>query len=361
MILQGENTHITGWIREPLLMIEWSIFFLFLELALIFLVRYFYNQNQLKTLQEIAYFWLFLGFSFSKMFYIIGDFYVPLELRYNYYYVAYIIQIMGIYFFVFFIEKYRTFSKRYVFSKIMAALIGIFMIILLFFTEYTQWSSYMFFFGFLIFIISLTRAIYTDFYKKKLMVHRSLHFIEMITGIALVMVGLALATDASASIFGIEIRMVGDFLELAGFIFLFSFFRSVPSFSEYEWKKALDYLIITNGRGLIIYNKNFLQEESIIDKNIVAGVITSIEMMLKQLTERPGLSVIEKKDKYLLILPGKNITGIMIASENLATLRILLKRFIGTVETIFENVLADWRGDLRKLRAIDSIAEEFFS
>ena len=66
---------ITGQLRLPLLIMEWIYIITGFEISLIFLVRYFKQEKNLRNLQDIGYFSVFFGFSLMWFFFIIGDYY----------------------------------------------------------------------------------------------------------------------------------------------------------------------------------------------------------------------------------------------------------------------------------------------
>ena len=361
---------IQGPLREPLLLLEWSIFFLFFELSLVFLERFFSKkdklkyleqQNRLKYLQEISYFFLFIGFSFSKLFYIIGDYYVFEENRMIFYTIAYIIQLIGIFLFIHILELYRNFYKKFLFTWIYITELIIFFIVIIFFFDLTQLFTYIFYPVFFVFILVFLRVVWNELYKGKEFGLTLSNLIILFIGIFALSLGFGLATDFAASIFGLHIRILGDILEIIGFLLLFLFFISIPSFSEFDWQGSIDSIYVTNKNGLYIFKYDFLEQpEEHLERNLAAGLLTSVKMVLQSFTKMSGITVLEKSGKTIIIFPGEYINGILICKDNLKSIRVLLEIFVKRLEKTFKNVFIRWKGDLTVFRPIENLVKEIF-
>lgn len=351
---------IEGPLREPLFILEWVVFFLFLELAFIFIFRIQTQEKQLKNLQNIAYFSFFFGFSISKVFYILGDYFAPISSRMIFYNFAYITLMIGVFFFVYTLEKYRIFLKKLFFTKIFVVIILVFIIVSLIAIDYTQTFSTMFYFFFIVFIIVYIKTIISDFYIKKKLGNFKRDFTTFCLGVFFIVVGYALATDMAAKMFSLYARLAADHLEIIGAFLLFLFFLSVPSFSEYDWQEKLDSVYIINKDGLLIYKKSYRTSQINLDQNVAAGMLTSVKMVLQELTERKGISIIEKEGKIIIIHPRELINGVIICDENLISLQILLKKFVERVEAVFYSFLQNWNGDMGTFDLIEKIATQIF-
>ena len=120
---------ITGPSREPLLILEWLIVFLFLELAIIFWMRMKSEKvHRLKILQEKAYSWLLLGYSIMWVFIIIGDYYlVNPYLRTLFLNLGYVLLIICTLIFIYIMEKYKIFLRKFLFTNIFLIIIVIYL------------------------------------------------------------------------------------------------------------------------------------------------------------------------------------------------------------------------------------------
>ena len=88
--------------------------------------------------------------------------------------------------------------------------------------------------------------------------------------------------------------------------------------------------------------------------------MTSIRMMLQELIDKRGASIIEKEGKVVIIQSGTLINGVIICDERLNSLQILLNNFIKKVEEIYQGILKQWKGNLEIFQPIDNIVQDFF-
>ena len=110
---------LTGAIADLLLIIEWIVVLLYFEFALIFLHRTFKFKKKLKSYQERGYVFLFMGFSLMIFFFILGDHYATFrELRIICLNCGYITLMLGALIFIYIIEIYKIFLKKYLFTLI---------------------------------------------------------------------------------------------------------------------------------------------------------------------------------------------------------------------------------------------------
>lgn len=352
---------LTGPLKEPFLIMECILFFLFLELALIFWIRVISKKNKLKNLQEKAYIFLFLGYSLMLLFFIIADFYIEIpELRLLFLNFGYIIQMIGAILFIYIIENYKIFIKRYLFTKIFTIDIIIYFFVLFFATDYTHIMSFTFWPIFIVFLTLFLKELYSIFNLSIIQGSFKIKYLNFLSGMIFLITGFGLTTDFSINTLGLGIRLLGDILQLLASVLLFSFFISIPSFSEYDWQDKIDSLLIMHKSGLFIYKKSFQEKNEKINESIMSGVITILKMMLEKVTDTDDISIIEKKGKTVIIQPGKYIFGVLICQEKLNSLQVLLSTFIERIEKIYSNVLESWNGDLKVFRFVDDITKEVF-
>jgi hypothetical protein len=176
----------------------------------------------------------------------------------------------------------------------------------------------------------------------------------------LIGIGFLLTSRWAVTAFGLEYRILGDILQLIGAILLALFFHSVPTFSEHDWQKKIDYLLVVHKSGLSIYKKSFQEQLTDIDANLIAGNITTIEMFLENTTTRKNLSVIEKNGRIIIIYPGKYIYGVLISREKLKTYQILLSDLIEKIEIVYYQFLKEWKGNLKMFETVENIVHEVF-
>ena len=359
-----ESFPIEGPLKEPLLIMEWLIVFLFFEVALIFWIRVKIKKKELKSLQEKAYIWIFLGYSLMWVFIIIADFYLESGANYirnvilN---IGFFIQVLCALIFLFIMEKYKIFIKKFLFTKIFLILLVIYIPIIFFALEIASKFFTIFWIVFILFFSMYLKEIYHDFYLKRELGKIKKDFIKFIIGIFLIIVGYQLSTRIIAETLGLEYRLLGDIFQLIGLGLIIWCLISVPSFSEIDWHDKIEKLFVMYKSGLFLYKKSFKEIFNDIDESIITGTLATLKLMIEKITEHEGGTLtIEKKEKVIIIQPGKFIFGVIISDENLLSLQILLSKFIEKIETIYYKVLKQWDGNLKVFKPLDDIVKEIF-
>ncbi|MFX1494295.1 MAG: hypothetical protein ACFFBZ_08445 [Promethearchaeota archaeon] len=298
-----------GNLRFPLLIIEWVIFLFSLELAIIFYLRYNKQKNEYKIREDLGYFCLFISFALMEMFFIKSDYYSSniLESPYliwsqgserdlflNF---GYISLIIGALTFIYFVESSRKLSKfRYSFSLCFLILLIFFFIIFFIDLSITGLISIIFWpvfmLLFILYIIDLVKRI-----KGRKSVFTTI--IKYLGAFLLLPIGFFLTTDFLISSFGLIIRLIGSILELISLFMIFFIFIKLPLLYEFEWFDKIDEIFLINKEGACLFYKNFLDSGNIMDKNLITSAITSVKIMLKELTssQDKGLSRIQKEKK----------------------------------------------------------------
>ncbi|MFX1321312.1 MAG: hypothetical protein ACFFAQ_06685 [Promethearchaeota archaeon] len=352
---------LSGSLADLLLVYEWLITFLSLELALTFLFRVNKYKKELRSLQEKAYIWLFLGFSFMWMFFIISDYYVETSIvRLIFLNCGYISLMTSVLIFIYIIESYKIFIIKYFFTVIFSLNIIAFFLILIINIDLTQFISFTFWPIFVVFFIFYSFKLYSIFKRNPVLGRFIFKYLSLLFGIILFIAGFGLTTDLMIINFGLIMRMIGDIVQTCAIIFLFLFFISTPSFSEYEWQQNLDSLFIIHKSGLLIFQKSFVTKDENLYESSISGKITSLKMMLEGISNKEEFSVIEQPAKLIIIQPGKYLYGALISKGSLISIRILLKNLIENIEKIYASVLKDWKGDLRVFKPINKIVKDHF-
>ena len=100
---------LTGTLREPLLIIEWVMVFLFSELAFLLYMRVKNRKRKLSNFIEKASILFLLAYSSMFVFYIVGDYYMETHLsRLVVYNIGYILRMILGLVFIYKIEKYQN-------------------------------------------------------------------------------------------------------------------------------------------------------------------------------------------------------------------------------------------------------------
>ncbi len=359
---------ITGQLRLPLLIMEWIYIITGFEISLIFLVRYFKQKKNLRNLQDIGYFSVFFGFSLMWFFFIIGDYYSSDDIvspflfwnqgseRALFLNFGYFTMIIATFFLLLCVEKYDIFLfKRYLFTIIFSICAILFLILFFIDITMTQPVTYIFWMGFLCFFV-----VYLIKFIKKLKRKGLLLF----GGLAFMLIGFLLTTDALIEILGLEGRMIGAILQLISVVILSYFFLTLPPFNEFDWQDKIEALFLVDNAGICLYYKVFSEKKELMDEHLISAAISSINIMLQGLTatrERSKtISVIKKKGENVIIYQGESISGVLYTSEELNFPKLVLKEFVEKFETLYYNILKNWDGNTNVFDPTELIVREIF-
>ncbi len=361
-MLGQDFSPLTGPLREPLLIIEWVIVFLFAELAFLLYMRIKNKETKLSNFIEKASILFLLAYSSMFVFYIFGDYYMETHfLRLVVFNIGYILRMVLGLIFTYQIEKFQIFIRKYLFSKIFS--IFTLISVVLFFTaiEFTQNASLVLFWIpliliFLIYILKLAKKTRErqemKFFKGKIYLS--------ILGAIILGLGFGATSDPIVNVLGLNIRLVGDIMQIIGIIVLSIFFINLPSPSEQDWKGKIDKLFLMRPSGICIYYKFFRDPTNNREEQNISGAVNTIKIILKEISHDDGEMVIEKEGKVLITNQGKYITGVIIADQNLNSLNFLLKRLIEKVEFQYSNIIRDWDGAMEIFLPIENITQEIF-
>ncbi|NVM17948.1 MAG: hypothetical protein HWN80_09545 [Candidatus Lokiarchaeota archaeon] len=359
----GQNMYpLTGTLREPLLIIEWVMVFLFLELAFLLYMRVKSKENILSNFIEKASILFLLAYSSMWVFYIFGDFYAQSQIsRLIIFNIGSLLRMILGLTFIYQIEKFHVIFRKYLFSKIF--LIFTFLSVFLFFTaiELTQNASIVLFWIpiFTIFFIYIVNLLKKTSEEQQIPNFKVKIYFSILGGV-IIGIGFGATSDPIVSMFGLILRLVGDILQIIGILILAFSFINLPSLSEQDWKDKIDKLFLMRASGICIYYKFFKDPIKNREEQNISGAINTIKMILQEISHDDGEMVIEKEGKVLITHQGKYITGVIIADQNLNSLNFLLKLLIEKVEFLYSNIIRDWDGAMEIFLPIENITKEIF-
>jgi hypothetical protein len=188
----------------------------------------------------------------------------------------------------------------------------------------------------------------------------SLYFLAFL----LLPIGYFLTIDFSIAIFGLFIRLIGSLMELLSLSIIFHYFLSFPYLFEFDWKDRIEELFLITKEGACIFYKNLGEEETDIDKNLISSSITSVNIMLQELTPSPnkkGFSRIKEQDKIIYLYNSELLDGVIISKEEIERFEYYLELLVLKVEGIYRDFLIEWDGDIDIFSPVDNIFDEVFS
>ncbi len=350
---------ITGPQRFPQLIMEFVFLIACVELGIFFFIRYIKQDKELRNLQDLGFSVLLMGYGLMVFWFMIGDYYAPnYSIRLPFLILGYTSTMLAAWIFIICMEKYKKyFLIKYFFSFGYLLNVLIFFIGLIIDPETSrilsvvQWPIFLLFF--IIYLIDFAKNVQN---REKIL----FGLLKFLPGFAFLIIGFTFTTDTIERLIGVNLRFYGVFLELISIFLLSFFFFSLAPFSEFEWFNKMEHVFIIHKSGLCLYNQQLDETVDIMDENLVAGAISSVNFLLEELTSDEGIVVINKKDKTIVISPGNNTFGIMFCSEELNYIKVLLKRFVEKFEAVYQNILADWDGEMGVFNPTKAIVKEIF-
>jgi len=353
---------IQGPFQEPLLIMEEIVIFFALEFGFLFLIKYKIKKEEISNLQEKAFSWFCLGYSLMYIVYIISDYYVEDSyIRLILLDFAYFIQMIFGLLFIYNMEKFQIFFKKFLFTFIFIVFMILFVICAFIALEFVH--TFSFFFSWIIYIIFFFYymiRVSTSKQMKKILRNFKWHLFQLYSGFFFLNIGYALTTYVISNLFGLIGRLIGAVFQIIGLIFLSLYFLSISSITEYFWREKIDSIYIIMQSGLCLYTKHFREKRKSFDEIVASGALSSVQIILELITETKDLSIIEKEGKTMIFQPGEYIIGVLVCEEDLESIRITLKNFVQKIEKIYYNVLRTWDGNLNVFKPIEDIINEVF-
>ncbi len=365
---------IIGFIRAPLLIIEWIFANITFELGLIFILKY--RKTELKNLQELGYASMFFGYSGQWYFNIWSDYYSSQTIIHPFYLwsqgsyrllflnLGYFSVMVGALFFIYFIEKYKIVLYRKFFFTFCFLLL-ILICTIAFFINLTLnqsltvllWPIFLFFYIFFVF----------DLVKKAQKEKLFYGSIKLIIPVLALAGGYLLTRAIMTDIFGLTIRLIGSLLQLVSISLMYYVFGTIPPFSEFEWKDKIEDIYLIEKGGIALFHKNFLKRKSdLVEDHLISGAISTVSIMLQEFfaegaPEKEGFSIIKKKGKIIIIYSGEFVNCVVICKEELNFIKYYIKKFVQKFETLYHNVLVEWNGDTNIFSPVETLIDDYFS
>ena len=362
IILQGIEFPIEGPIRIHLLNIEWAVIFFTLEWAVIFWFKVRSQKTQLRSLEERAYIWIFLGYALFWILSIFSDYYsYSIEQRLILLNLAYIsLTICGL-IAIYIVEEQVIFYKRYLFTMIYCPFLIFYLVVLFLDIYHSHYVAFAFWPLFFTFLTSYIVKVTSKSPKTRFQGKSKSEFFKFFSGFIILLSGSIFTTDFFISLFGFGIRYLGDIFQIIGMIFLSLFFMTIPTFSEYNWQEKTESLFVLTRPGICLYEKLFRHKDEQTEKNLITAGLASVNLLLKTIVDKEGTSIIKEKNKTIIIYPGTYIFGVLVCDEKLKSLQILLKTVVTKIESIYSTILSSWKGgDTRIFKPIDDIVRKVF-
>jgi hypothetical protein len=342
--------------RQFLISLEIVILAIFLEIGIYFFAKYRNNRkNQNPSFVEFDWGVIFCAFGIAKIFFIASDFYkvnrnvVPVF--------GYITLSIAALIFLYHIESTKTLRTNFKLTIIMGIMVAVMIIVFIFAPSYVKTVAYtMSSLAYIILFVYLLVII------KRIWVTYRLYSIGLFCGIFFWLLGFMGTSDASLYFFGFfEIRIAGDFLIIAGLLFMGFFLNFIPSLAEIGWRDKIKYIILISEQGINLYSENF-QEKKEINEVIVSGGLWGVQLFIKNVLEGAGnLKVIARGDDVILLDYGEKVNAIMVVRQELEILKFLLRNLVEKFEEFYGNILANWNGDTHIFQPVKMLIDDIFA
>ena len=365
---------ISGDVRFPLLLLEWITAFTCLELGLVFFLKYKRFKGEKYSDQELGIGSLFVGFSLLWYFFIFSDYYAnPADMapyliwsrgneKMFFTNFGYFSLNIGVFLFIFFMERNNIYFKKFLFTIIYSILTVIYFIAFFIDLGLTRNLSSIFYPVFIIFLIvfflDLIRKMQGSRDVPKLLLAEYLgSFFGLI-------IGFIFTFNVVVSLFGtFYVRLIGSCIQLGSFLLLFVFFLKLPPLSLLKWRELIENVYILDKAGVCLFQKNYAVDESEIDDNLVTSALTTVSLLMQEMMDagEEGISSIKKKGKIITLYSGKVVNGAVITEMDNKQIGYNLKNVIDTFEAIYYRIIIDWDGDNTVFKPVEQIIDTTFS
>ena len=366
---------IEGNLRLALLLSEITIFVICIEIVVLLLINYLKSDKYSRDLRPLGFVILFLGYGFFIFFNILADFYSSqIESTHIMFWqsrsdrlfmmnIGNSILIAGIIIFISFMERYKVyFLRRYFFTIISDLMLPIYLIFFFIDLQLTQYLSIIFYWPIFVIFFSIYMANLT-----KLIDHKGnfiLNYFKNISFFIVLFSGYFLSRDFLISIFGVELRLFGAFLQIIALLVLNNLFRQYLSFSKYEWQDQLEELYLISKSGICLFHRNFIKNQTSTSRDhLISSALSSINMILDDFAEqkKEKISIIEKEGNILTIYAGINVSAVIISKEEFEFINNHLRELVNRIEKLYSDFLENWKGDLSVFLPIENLVNEIFN
>ncbi|HMF34510.1 MAG TPA: hypothetical protein VKK79_24015 [Candidatus Lokiarchaeia archaeon] len=362
---------IAGNLSLPLLVVEWICAILRGEMGIIFVVKYFKNREK-RTVQDLGFAALCFGFAAAGFIQIIADFNLgeistapagvwagidPRTITWNLGFLG----IVGSSFtFIILMERHVKFFRKYHFTLIYAILTSIYIAILIW--GIAEGKTFALVFGVLIFFsfFAFLREIAGKL-RAKSNFPRMLQL--LLVAVVFFLIGYVMTTDIAIALFGLESRLVGDFIEVVSFVTACTLLLRLPPITMLEWEIFIENIFLIGRSGICLFQKSFAQHSSDFDDSLLTSAIATVNTLIQEMVAagKEGLTVIKKEKKYVTIFSSALVTGAAICTEDNPIVAYNLKLLVEQFEAIFGDVITNWNGNGSVFRPVDGLIDQIFS
>jgi hypothetical protein len=355
--------YITGFLREPLLILEAVIVLLGFEFGGLFLYRYIKHDRE-KTM-ILAWGLFFVCFGAMVLTYLFTDFVgFPLDTdRLNYIKIGYAIMGLGALIFTFNAER-EIGHNHHILSLI---LLGAFSLMVMdFFLPFLE-PFYFTIICWAPFVVILL------FYLVKMVVkikEYRLKVYAFFIGFLVLGFGYVATTDKFQTAEFLP-RLFGDCSVIIGMSLISLVFVGLPSLKEVDWAKKLNLLLILHKSGLCICDYDFKKlgdADASAKKEYLAGGLIGVSQIVTEMVKNMAstenfsrLEVVDHQDKQIIFAYGEYLIAALVVDEYLQIYRKKLYHLIREIELLYGDRLSAGEDQLIHINAVEKLIKQIFS
>lgn len=145
-------------------------------------------------------------------------------------------------------------------------------------------------------------------------------------------------------------------LNIQGLILL-----SFETFTEFGWKERLKELYIIAPNGVTLFHHSFVSKLESLTPDLISSGLIGIKGILAEIMEsRQKLKIVDHQDVKIIFAYGQYTTMALIAYENLNIYQSKLAALSSQFEDLFQDVLANWAGEVEVFLPTKRLVEKTF-
>lgn len=355
--------YITGFLREPLLVLETVIVLLGFEFGGLFLYRYFKHDRE-KTM-ILAWSLFFFSFGAMMLTYLFTDFvnFPPAIDRRNYINIGYAIMGLGALIFTFNAER-ELGHTHHILSLL---LLGAFSVMIVDFFLLFLEPFYFTIMCWAPFVVILL------FYLVKMVVKIKEYRLKVygfFIGFLILGLGYVSTSDTFQTAEFLP-RLIGDISVIIGMSLISLVFVGLPSLKEVDWAKKLNLLLILHKSGSCICDYDFKKwgdADATAKKEYLTGGLIGVSQMVTEMVKNmttaekfSRLEVVDHQDKQIIFGYGEHLIAALVVDEYLQIYRKKLYNLIREIEALYGESLSAEAGKLTQIKPVEKLITHVFS
>lgn len=137
-------------------------------------------------------------------------------------------------------------------------------------------------------------------------------------------------------------------------------FKSIPSFTEFDWKDKIRHLYILSPQGICLFQHSF-RSEAITDEDLLGGSLMAINTLIQEIIKTDKtLRVIDQEDAKIIFETSPNANCVIVVDEDLYVIRQKIKEVMKGFDLIFGETMKEWEGEIHIFRSLQPLINRIF-